>query len=413
MKYIYNFYTYVITVVLLVSVQGIIHTTEFKLGIENIDEALIKRFAKKRIGIITNQTGLDQYGRSTIDILLKKGFNVVYLFAPEHGITGMVGAGQVVNNSVDQKTNIPVVSLYGHGSGRMIPVNVLNDIDAIMFDVQDSGMRHYTYISTLFHAMKMAVNNDKAIIVFDRPNPLGVNMEGPVVESHLKSFISIASIPLRHGMTIGELAWYFNTHELPKPAKLHVVKMKQYDRALGLNNQLLAPLSPGLRTMQACYGYSFLGLLGEIGPFGIGLRTDARFQCIVLPKKITMPHNIWKRLLVQLKKCGIDSVFHSYVDPKSKREFKGVRLHIKDINKVQSFNALYATLKLFKSVGLPLSFSRDFDYAVGTSIFRKLLQGSENFEVLGMQVNTRLVEFFQKARDTFMYNPLPVPILIK
>ncbi|MES2181763.1 MAG: exo-beta-N-acetylmuramidase NamZ domain-containing protein, partial [Pseudomonadota bacterium] len=134
-----------------------------------------------------------------------------------------------------------------------------------MFDIQDSGMRHYTYISTLYHAMKVAAQYNKQMVIFDRPNPLGARMEGPVVTQQLKSFISIAQVPLRHGMTVGELAWYFNKYELEKPAELHVVRMHGYDRRARFvaQNELAQPLSPGLRTEQACYGYSFLGLLGE------------------------------------------------------------------------------------------------------------------------------------------------------
>lgn len=430
---------------------------EFKLGIENITDQLIKQLEGKRIGLITNQTGLDQKGQSSVAILLSKGLALSYLFAPEHGVDGKGGAGEAIANSVDDKTKISIVSLYGHGTGKMIPEKVLDQIDVIMFDVQDSGMRHFTYISTLYHALRVAQQNNKLFIVFDRPNPLGIAMEGPVVDEKLRSFISIAGIPLRHGMTVGELAWYFNSHELKEPARLQVVKMKNYNRAervcdkwacaaiqskgqdsssmgkdgVGKNNMsnkrgaatecmahaisddLPAPLSPGLRTKQACYGYSFLGLLGEISPFGIGLNTEGRFQVIALPKKMGIKKRVWARLQQRLKQYGIDSVAHEYVNPKTNNLFEGVRLYIKDINKVQAFAGLYTVLSFFKEVGITLSFSRDFDHAVGTRTFRELLQGKHSPDILAAQVNTQLSDFATKARESFMYTPFPSINLIK
>ncbi|MCX5925677.1 MAG: DUF1343 domain-containing protein [Candidatus Dependentiae bacterium] len=386
---------------------------KFKLGVENISADFVKQFNGKRIGLITNQTGMDQSGRSTIDILKDKGLSISYLFAPEHGVDGTVGAGERVANSVDKRTNIPIVSLYGHGSGKMIPENILAKVDVIMFDIQDSGMRHYTYISTLFHAMRVAQQYDKQFVVFDRPNPLGVTMEGPLVEDKLRSFISIAAIPLRHGMTIGELAWYFNLHELKKPVNLQVVKMHQYNRLESVLPDLSAPLSPGLRTMQACYGYSFLGLLGEIAPFGIGLHTEARFQCIVLPKKMGVKRKVWARLQQELKGCGIDAIMHEYKHPKTNTCFSGLRLPIKDINKVQAFAGLYAVLNFFNKEGIRLSFSRSFDLAVGTAKMREALQGKNSHTSFVEQVNTQLVGFLDKAQSSFMYTPFPTPQFIK
>jgi hypothetical protein len=430
----------------------------FKLGIENITEPLIKQLEGKRIGLITNQTGLDQQGESSVAILLHKGLKLSYLFAPEHGVDGKGGAGEAIANSVDAGTKISIVSLYGHGTGKMIPEKVLDQIDVIMFDVQDSGMRHFTYISTLYHALRVAQQNNKLFIVFDRPNPLGVAMEGPVTDEKLRSFISIAGIPLRHGMTVGELAWYFNAHELKEPARLQVVKMKNYNRAQlvcdnwactstqnsnttqsgnstqssnstqSLNStqsnliqsnlqdnqdNLPAPLSPGLRTKQACYGYSFLGLLGEIAPFGIGLNTEGRFQVIALPKKMGIKKRVWARLQQRLKQHGIDSVAHTYINPKTNNPFEGLRLHIKDINKVHAFAGLYTVLSFFKEVGVNLSFSRDFDHAVGTRTFRELLQGKHSPDILAAQVNTQLSDFLTKARESFMYTPFPSIQLIK
>lgn len=385
----------------------------FKLGIENISPNFVNQFTGKRIGLITNQTGLDQQMRRTVDILKDKGLLVSYLFAPEHGVDGTKGAGERVTNSVDVATNIPIVSLYGHGTGKMIPEKVLSGIDVIMFDIQDSGMRHYTYISTLLHAMRVAEQYNKRFVVFDRPNPLGMVMEGPLVEDKLRSFISVAAIPLRHGMTIGELAWYFNLHELKKPADLQVVKMNEYNRLEFSLSDLAAPLSPGLRTMQACYGYSFLGLLGEIAPFGIGLHTEARYQCIALPKKMGVSNKAWGRLQSALKEHGIDAILYEYTHPKSNALLSGLRLPIKDINKVQAFASLCTVLHFFNKEGISLSFSQSFDLAVGTTAMREVLQGKQPRELMIRKVNTQLAQFLDKARSSFMYSPLPAPQFMK
>src|SRR5207249_6044556 len=143
------------------------------------------------------------------------------------------------------------------------------ELDCLVFDIQDSGMRHYTYISTLLNTMKIAAEYKKPYIVLDRPNPLGGMMQGPLVQPDLISFISIAPIPLRHGMTIGELAHYFNGHILEKSAILHVIPMHDYNRMNGFAGTFLHQLSPNLLSLQSCYGYSFLGLLGEVEPFDV------------------------------------------------------------------------------------------------------------------------------------------------
>ena len=203
------------------------------------------------IGLVTNQTGKDQKGTATLDILLKKGFKVTYIFAAEHGIEGKIEAGKELKDGRESSRNIPVVSLYAGGDkGKKIDPATLKDIDIIFFDIQDSGMRHYTYISTLYAVLKAAGQENKKVVVFDRPNPLGKAMEGPLVEPELISFISIAPIPLRHGMTVGELAEYFNEHILEKKAALKVVEMKDYERTHGIAH-LPSPLSPNIASRES------------------------------------------------------------------------------------------------------------------------------------------------------------------
>ena len=301
--------------ILITSLCVYLQAEQLKLGVENIPDTLVERLHGKRVGLITNQTGVNRQGTRSVDLLRARGIDVVCLFAPEHGFADMAQSEVTIKDTTDTITKIPVLSLYKNGTGKMIPPSVMQGIDVVMFDIQDSGMRHYTYISTLYHALKAVAQNNKEIVVLDRPNPLGAVMEGPVVAPKLRSFISIAEIPLRHGMTVGELAWFFNTYELEKPAKLSVVKMENYDRRMAFDPFLMAPLSPGLRTLQAGYGYSFLGLLGEIAPFSICLNTDARYQCIALPKDTQLSPRVWNKLAKELKSYGIDTVKHEYEHP--------------------------------------------------------------------------------------------------
>ncbi len=390
----------------------IANSKKFKLGIENISAHFVKQCAGKKIGLITNQSGVDQTGQRAAVLLVKKGFAISYLFAPEHGYDGIIGAEERVVNVIDAQTKIPIISLYGNGSGTMIPKKIIDEIDILMFDIQDSGMRPFTYISTLLHAMRAAQQNNKHFVVFDRPNPLGIVMDGPLVDDGLRSFISIAPIPVRHGMTIGELAGFFNTYELKTPLNLSVVKMRNYNRRVWPFKDVQTPLSPGLRTIRACHGYSFLGLLGEFSPFGIGLRTEGRYQCITLPKKMEIADSSWSQLQAQLKKYGLDSVKHEYKDPKSGTDFKGLKLIIKDINKVQSFAALYTILVFFAQKGIKISYAKTADLAIGTRALRELLEGKKTHAVLIDKINGELNEFSKKAHSFFMYRPFPAPQLM-
>ena len=246
---------------------------------------------------------------------------VKYIFAPEHGLNGTL-AERDVHDAIDAKTHIPIISLYGNGTGKMISDAQMNDLDLLIFDIQDSGMRHYTYISTLLNTMKVAAEYGKAYIVLDRPNPLGSLMEGPLVDQSLISFISIASIPLRHGMTIGELALYFNRYVLKKAAPLQVIKMENYDKSTGFAGTFIHQLSPNLQSLQSCYGYSFLGLLGEIEPFDIGIGTPMAFRCITLPEAVVVPKGMWLRLQAVLSSFGVRSFLYDHVNPKNNRKRK-------------------------------------------------------------------------------------------
>ncbi len=386
----------------------------FLLGVEAVTRAQLYCAAGKMaptglltIGLVTNQTGKDQQGRRTIDILRKKGVHIACIFVPEHGLSGTIKASHDVANSVDEKTGISVVSLFGNGSGKTLDAAYLKDLDLIVFELQDSGMRHYTYISTLYLVMQAAARADKPLMVLDRPNPLKHPMEGPLVEPGLQSFISIASIPLRHGMTMGELARYFNAHVLEKPIKLSVASMQHYNRLQGLPGKLPAQLSPYLKNKSACYGYSFLGLLGEVRPFSTGLGTEYAMRCVALPETVHVPHSFWPELSALLHKIGLHSRPFGFYNERKKMSYKGLQFELSDPALFSSFQVLMTILSFVYKAGVPLIFSAAFDKAAGTTQVREYVQGDISREVFARHINTQLHDFHEKAKASFLYSPLP------
>ena len=383
---------------------------EFKLGVENISNAFIKKICPAEkpcvVGLITNQTGVDQKGNRTIDILQQRGLNLTYVFAPEHGLNGVL-AERDVHDSKDAKTDIPIISLYGNGSGKMISSEMMNSLDVLFFDIQDSGMRHYTYISTLLNTMKLAAEYNKPFVVLDRPNPLGSIMEGPLVEPGLISFISIAPIPLRHGMTIGELAWYFNGHVLEKSAQLHVVPMHDYNRTHGFMGTFVHQLSPNLQSLQSCYGYSFLGLFGEIEPFDVGVGTPMAFRYIGLPEKMHCSKQLWHEAQNIFSVYGVKSSFHHHTNSKTKKLSMGLSLEFPAMSDVDSFQLFIALLQLFKKEGIAFSFSAAFDKAVGTKDVQKVIAGQITEKDFFNTLHQGLCGFYQSARKSFLYKPFP------
>jgi uncharacterized protein YbbC (DUF1343 family) len=402
-------------------VTNSVHTQPFKLGIETISEKysiLTQKEPKQsssRFALITNHTGKDQKGRRTLDVLLDHKLNITCILAPEHGFAGNVPAGQTVHADFDTKTGIPIFSLYKHGTGKTVDKDIYETIDGFIFDMQEAGMRHYTYLSTLLYTMYVAAEHNKLFIVLDRPNLLGNRIEGPLLSMDIaekKSFIAAAHIPLRHGMTIGELATYFNHHVLTKPLHLTVVRMEGYKRQTVLPQTLAYNLSPNIINKQACYGYSFLGLLGEVRPFDVGLGTSHPFSTIALPKT-ALGTAQWQQLQAQLHKAGIKTTLCNYVHPRKKIEYSGLHLHINAIEQVHAFEALLDVLHFFKKTGIQYTFSEYFDNAIGTNLVQKYIQGVIPRTILTTNLNRELSQFWTQARSSFLYEPWPLITLIK
>ncbi len=250
-------------------------------GIDVLERDNFKALAGLRIGLVTNHTGRDSLNRSTIDVLsTAAGVRLVALFSPEHGIRGL--ADEKVSDSKDERTGLPIYSLFGE-SRRPKPEQLKN-IDALVFDIQDVGARFYTYISTLGYIMEEAARAKLPVFVLDRPNPInGTDVEGPVADSDKLSFTAYHTIPVRHGMTIGELARLFND-ERKIGCDLRVVKMENWRRTLWYDatNLLWVNPSPNMRSLNEATLYPGIGLL-ETTNLSVGRGTDTPFELIGAP----------------------------------------------------------------------------------------------------------------------------------
>jgi uncharacterized protein YbbC (DUF1343 family)/CubicO group peptidase (beta-lactamase class C family) len=262
-----------------------------KTGIDVLEEHgfdLLKPapgFAKKRIGLVTNQSGLDADGKRTIDVLAQApGVSLEAIFSPEHGVTGTLDTTDI-NNSKDAATGIPVYSVYGPtDAARHPPIDVLKGLDAVVFDIQDAGARFYTYETTLGYFLEAAAKTGIEMIVLDRPNPItGSFVQGPMTDAGRESFTNYWAIPARHGMTMGELAKMFNA-ERGINAKLTVVPMEGWQRGDWFDSTGLEWVnpSPNLRnlTEEGLYpGVAFI----EGTNVSVGRGTDSPFELVGAP----------------------------------------------------------------------------------------------------------------------------------
>lgn len=260
---------------------GSIYGQKIKTGIEVLKSSNFKILEGKRVGLITNPTGVDNKMKTTTDILFEApNVKLVALFGPEHGVRGDAHAGDEVGNQKDPGTGLPVYSLYG--ATRKATPEMLKDIDVLVYDIQDIGSRSFTYISTMGLAMEAAAENNIEFVVLDRPNPLGgLKVEGNLVEDGFISFVSQFKIPYIYGLTCGELAKFLNEEGMTaKKCKLSVVKMEGWKRDMNYEATGLQwiPSSPHVPHPFSPYFYSATGILGELYYVSIGVGYTTPFQ---------------------------------------------------------------------------------------------------------------------------------------
>jgi len=251
-------------------------------GIDVLEKNGFATLKGKRVGLITNHTGRDAQGRTTIDVLFAaEGVKLVALFSPEHGIRGQLDQ-EKIPSSTDEKTGLPIYSLYGET--RQPTPEMLKGLDVLVYDIQDIGTRFYTYISTLGMSLEAAAKQRVKFVVLDRVNPIGgVEVEGPIADSDKLSFIAYHQIPVRHGMTVGELAQMFN-EERKFGADLEVVRIENWKRTALFDQTGLTWInpSPNMRSLTEAFLYPGIGLL-ETTNVSVGRGTDTPFEVVGAP----------------------------------------------------------------------------------------------------------------------------------
>ena len=264
---------------LLLAGTGVARPIVVKTGIEVLKAQRFELLEGKRVGLITNPTGVDDGLRSTVDILNEApNVELVALFGPEHGVRGDAHAGDHVGNQTDPVTGLPVYSLYG--KTRKPTPEMLRGIDVLVYDIQDIVCRSFTYISTMGEAT--AAENGIEFVVLDRPNPLGGRkVEGPLVQDGFFSFVSQYRIPYVYGLTCGELAMLLNGEGMiGKPCNLHVVAMEGWKRDMVYEDTGLQwiPSSPHIPQAETAFFYPASGIVGDFGYLSIGVGYTIPFQ---------------------------------------------------------------------------------------------------------------------------------------
>ena len=317
------------------------------LGIDLIDENL-SIFEGKRVGLITNATGINSNFQSTIDILYAKT-NLKALFAPEHGIRGANAAGGTVTDETDPVTKLPVYSLYG--STQAPTKEMLDEIDIMCIDIQDVGARFYTYIYTMAYAMQACKTYNKEFVVFDRPNPVsGDVVEGTILDTTYSSFIGLYPIVQRHGMTIGEIAKYFNEEERIG-CNLTVIKMKNWNRDMYFDECSVPWVlpSPNMPTLDTAIVYTGTCLF-EGTNLSEGRGTTRPFELIGAPWIDSIA------LAAELNSLGLNGVYFrpaSFTPTTSKFSGKqcfGVQVHVTNRYTFESVKTGYAMLEVIRTM---------------------------------------------------------------
>ena len=372
-------------------------STGFKLGNEVLLNKYHHLLEGKSIGLVTNQSGATGTGKSMVEVLsADSSTRLSALYAPEHGIDGKAKAGEYVESYIDKILNIPVYSLYG--KTRMPTGDMLKNVDTLIFDIQDIGARSYTYISTLNYCMVAAQRHGKQIIVLDRPNPLGgETVEGPVLEDPFISFVGIDNLPMAHGMTVGELALFFNRKI---GADLVVVPMEGYTRKMLYPDTGLTwvPTSPNIPDLDSVLGYMATGL-GE----GTGVFQADKFKWIG-GKGINASK--FAHLLIQAGLPGVSFI------PEERGEAGGVRLQITD---PYAFNpaktGLYALATAHSLNGFKVPKSEKtivmFDKIMGTDKIGRFLERGLTPQQIEAEYAPALNKFREERKKYLIYGETP------
>ncbi|MDO4510543.1 MAG: DUF1343 domain-containing protein [Bacteroidales bacterium] len=421
---------YILTLV--AAAVAVLATAQVKPGVEVLRDGGFKQLQGKRVGLVTNPSGVDRDLKSTVDILNEaEGVKLVALFGPEHGVRGNVHAGDAVADAVDEKTGVKTYSLYG--KTKRPSAEMLKDIDVLVYDIQDIGCRSYTFYATMGECMVSCALTGTEFMVLDRPNPVGGNkVEGNLVEDGFFSFVSRYEIPYLYGLTPGELAAYLNEEGIiakeckkadPKckaglKAKLNVVPMEGWKRAMKYSETgmpWVAP-SPQIPTPEHSYFYAMSGVIGELYAFNTGIGYTLPFQCFATPylnaDKLADAMTALNLPGFRFRPINFKPFFK--VGPETAdamKEMHGVQVYITDIEKanltlcqfyfLQVLRELHPDAKIFDA-NAKRGFGM-FDKVMGTDQIRKLF--SKRYKVADIEAyfNKDAAAFKAKSSKYYLY----------
>lgn len=390
-----------------------------KLGIDRIDEPEVRRLLDgKKIGVVSAASGISSDYRFPIDILNEK-FDVKAIFAPEHGPRGVLGPGEKVQGGVDRQTGLPVYSLYSEvtsrggkkeDSGYSPAGDALSGIDILLFDMQDVGSRYFTYASSLFFLMKTCGELGLPVAVTDRPNPLGGAVEGNILDPAYSSFIGLTSVPVRHGMTIGELARFYNG-EYGLGCDLTVVPMSGWNAGMYWEETELPFVrpSPNLPTLESVYVYNGTCLL-EGTNVSVGRGTTCPFTMI--GAEYIDPFEFSDALNADGSLAGVrfsPAFFEAYFSKLTGRSLYGVTLHVTDkralrpvrlgVTLIRTLEKLYPGKFRYEAPKDPAN-RWHIDLAAGGS---ELRTGGLPADELCRRWDAQAEEFARKNKKYFLY----------
>lgn len=360
------------------------------VGAEQVEQYL-PQLKGKNVALVVNQTS-KVFDEHLVDVLLKKDIDIKMIFAPEHGFRGNRDAGEKFDSSIDTKTGIPLVSLYG--KNRKPSLSTMKNLDVIIFDIQDVGVRFYTYISTMHYMMEAAADAGVEFMVLDRPNPNGDFVDGPILEEEFRSFVGMHPIPLLHGMTVAELAlmikgegWLTSEKEL----SLTVHKVQHYQR----NYPYSLPIkpSPNLPNAHSIALYPSIAFF-EATPVSIGRGTPFPFQVI--------GHE-------NIHIGGFNFTPVSMPGAASKPKFMNIRVQGEDLRQVVShgLNLRYilSWYKAFAEREVTFFNSPKFmDKLAGTDKLRKAIMAGKSAEQIRLSWRAGIIDFKQKRKPYLLYH---------
>ncbi|MBO7609729.1 MAG: DUF1343 domain-containing protein [Muribaculaceae bacterium] len=404
--------------IILLSFAALVANAVVKPGVEVLREGGFAQLHGKRVGLVTNPSGIDNNLKSTVDILNEApGVKLVALFGPEHGVRGNAHAGDAVGDEVDTKTGVKMYSLYGK-THKPTP-EMLRDIDVLVYDIQDIGCRSYTFYATMGVCMEACAENGKEFMVLDRPNPLGGNkVEGNLVEDGYFSFVSKYRIPYVYGLTPGELATLLNEeHHIKGHAKLTVIPMEGWTRDMKFRDTGMPWVlpSPQIPTPESAFFYPLSGIIGELYIFNTGIGYTLPFQLFCATwadaDRVCDAMNALNLTGLMFRPINVKPFFVTSVDVnQEKKEVHGVQTYITDVDKanltltqfyfLQVMHELYPDVKIFEQN--PKRYAM-FDKVCGTKEIRERFIKRYRVEDIADYWNKDVESFKELSSKYYIY----------